>query len=296
MARLQDGGDDRGVDRRPAPRLAATADESVVTRFLRQPRILAPLIVVVVMVALALLVQPGGESKKSAAAEAPELNPGEVETATATPTSEASPTAEASASAAAIDEPSEEVAGARTALADGSEEAEDEGPDLSRQSTDCGGIQETSVALQVEQSLQGISVRATGAAVYPIAYFRCILLATGGRDAVTLSLAVQEAERAGATHAALIDLWVANGTRDFGQVNLKKAAIAAAGQTFAPLATLGGRGEVVVASGEGRAVSIVVAVSNSVGETTGPMTLTLDAPLVGGKETQGKYQLFLPTP
>ena len=57
-----------------------------------------------------------------------------------------------------------------------------------------------------------------------------------------------------------------------------------------------GRGEVVVSSGEGRSVTLVVTLANAVGGTTGPMTLTVDAPLSGGQQTAGKYQLFLPTP
>ncbi|MFN8507978.1 MAG: hypothetical protein U0547_10490 [Dehalococcoidia bacterium] len=30
------------------------------------------------------------------------------------------------------------------------------------------------------------------------------------------------------------------------------------------------------------------------GANTGPMTLTLDAPMASGKQVPGKYQLFLP--
>jgi hypothetical protein len=98
------------------------------------------------------------------------------------------------------------------------------------------------------------------------------------------------------THAILIDLWITNAGRDFGQVTLKDAQLAAAGQLFSPLATLGGRADVVVASGQGRNVTLVVAIKNSLGPTTGPVTLTIGSPLFGGQPTAGKYSLFLPTP
>jgi hypothetical protein len=40
----------------------------------------------------------------------------------------------------------------------------------------------------------------------------------------------------------------------------------------------------------------VTAIKNLVGATTGPMTLVVDGPLIGGNQVAGKYQLFLPTP
>ncbi|MDZ7727841.1 MAG: hypothetical protein U5Q44_06395 [Dehalococcoidia bacterium] len=43
-------------------------------------------------------------------------------------------------------------------------------------------------------------------------------------------------------------------------------------------------------------MTLLAAVNSSYGTTTGPLTLTIGAPLVGGNETQGMYQLFLPTP
>jgi hypothetical protein len=183
-----------------------------------------------------------------------------------------------------------EVAGVRATAQDGAQ------PDLARQSTECGAIREASVNLSVEQTLYGVSVRATRASVFPIEYFRCILMATGGNDAVSLAYSISKSYKDGATHAVLIDLWVANSNRDFGQLNLKAATLAAAGQVFSPLATLGGRAEVVVSGGQGRAVTLVVPVKESVGPTIGPVTLIADAPLVGGKKTAGKYQLFLPVP
>lgn len=150
--------------------------------------------------------------------------------------------------------------------------------------------------LSVEQTLYGVSLRATKASVFPIEYFRCILRATGGNDAHALASSIDKAFKDGSTHAVLIDVWVANSNRDFGQLNLKSATLAAAGQMFAPLATLGGRAEVVVSGGQGRAVTIVIPVKESVGPTIGPVTLVAEAPLVGGKKTAGKYQLFLPLP
>jgi len=152
------------------------------------------------------------------------------------------------------------------------------------------------VPLSVQQVVSGVAVAARQATLYPADYFSCILMATGGREAVSLAGSVSKAHRDGATHAVLIDLWITNSGRDFGQVNLRTSALAVAGQTFTPLATLGGRSEVVVASGQGRNVTLVVMVKNGVGATTGPMTLTIEAPLFGGKQTPGKFQLFLPTP
>jgi hypothetical protein len=148
----------------------------------------------------------------------------------------------------------------------------------------------------VEQTINGVAIQATRASAYPIEYFRCILMATGGREAVALASSVTKVQDAGATHALLIDLWITNAGREFGQLNLKSSSLAAAGRQFAPLATLGGRAEVVVSSGQGREITLVVAITNDVGDSTGPVTLTVDAPLVGGKEQPGKYQLFLPTP
>jgi len=139
-------------------------------------------------------------------------------------------------------------------------------------------------------------VRATNAAIYPIDYFSCILMATGGPDATNLAVSLQRTQKSGATHAVLVDLWIANTSRDFGQVNLRTASLAAAGQVFTPTATLGGRSEVVISSGQARSVTLVVAITNTITDNVGPVTLSIDAPLWGGKPTPGKYQLFLPTP
>jgi hypothetical protein len=262
---------------------------------LRKPQILLPAAIVVGMVAVAFGLQPGG-GKSEAATTLPEITsePTATQSPTATPTS--SPTARPSTTAGASSSPgssaTSDVAGARaTGTASPTTEA-----DFSRDATQCGSIQEQSQELSVQQALQKVSVTATHAAVYPIDYFRCILLATGGRDAVSLATSIQKAEREGATNVVLVDLWITNGGKDFGQVNLRTATVSAAGQTFSPLATLSGRSEVVVSSGQGRAVTIVVVLENSIGASPGPMTLTIDAPLVGGKPTAGKYQLFLPTP
>jgi len=188
-------------------------------------------------------------------------------------------------------QPTGEVAGARS----GSPAAATPEVDFSRDSTQCGSIQENSVTLSVEQTIAGVSVRVTRAAVYPVEYFRCILMATGGREAISLASSVSKAQKGGATQAVLIDLWITNASHEFGQINLKTASVAAAGQAFAPLATIGGRSEVVVSSGQGRSVTLAIAVKNSL-DRTGPMTVSVDAPLAGGKQTAGKYQLFLPTP
>lgn len=187
---------------------------------------------------------------------------------------------------------SSDVAGARgTPTATATDQV-----DLSHQSNACGAIQESATALSVEQSINGVSAKAQRVATYPIEYFRCILMATGTPESFALASAVAKAQSAGMTHAVLVDLWITNAGREFGQMSLKDAVLATAGQTFVPLATLGGRADVVIASGQGRNVTLVVAVKNNVGTTTGPMTLTIPAPMTGGKATAGKYQLFLPTP
>lgn len=169
-------------------------------------------------------------------------------------------------------------------------------PALEQQPTQCGAIKETTTPVAVEQSISGLSIKATRVAVYPVDYFRCILMATGGQEAYGLASSVLKAEDAGSTHIILIDLWMTNASKQFGQVNVRNATVAAAGQTFAPLATLGGRSEVVVSSGQGRTLSLVIAIKNTVGETTGPVTLVLEGPLLAGAQVPGKYQLFLPTP
>jgi hypothetical protein len=299
--------------------LAHPGDPSVVTRFVRRPQVLLPAITVLAMLLFAVALQPrGGEatpagpnspsvSAAAAGSVEPTIQPTPTIAATApasktvtaavtpgtTPADTAPPATSGAGSGGTPSTITADVAGARATTT----AAADQQPDLTRESTQCGAIQEEAVALAVEQSIQGVGIRATKAAVYPIAYLRCILMATGGRDAISLSASLGKAEReSDATHAALIDLWVSNAGRDFGQVNLKTASVAAAGLSFQPLATLGGRGEVVISSGEGRTVTIVVALKGAVGPTIGPMTVTVDAPLVGGKQTLGKYQLFLPTP
>ena len=268
---------------------------AALVRQLRRPQLFIPIAIVVVMLLLGTVIQPGGSSPPAERASALAIArsataaplPTVTLTATATqPRSSATPVASAAASATS------DVAGARsTSPADSSEE-----PDLTRQSTQCGSIQEVTTPVAVEQALLGVSVRVTRATVYPIAYFRCILMATGGRESIALASSLGKLERDGQTHAAVIDLWVANGGKEFGQVNLKTASVAAAGASFAPLATLGGRGEVVVSTGEGRAVALVVALKTGAGATIGPMTVSIDAPLIGGKQQPGKFQLFLPTP
>ncbi|MCK9517477.1 MAG: hypothetical protein M0R74_00405 [Dehalococcoidia bacterium] len=268
----------------------------ILAQLFRKPQFLLPMVVVAGMLGVAFGIQPGGAPSTSEAAheldpgpgrgtETPEWSPSPSPTATSSP--------ETPVSTAAADETAtSDVAGVQgTPTVSATPE-----PDLSRQATECGAIQETTVPLAVEQNIMGVAVRAQSVAVYPVDYLRCILMATGGREAVTLSTALGMAAAQGSTHAVLVDLWVTNGGHEFAQVNLKSASIAAAGQTFAPLATLGGRAEVVVSSGQGRNVTLVGVLRNDVGTTTGPMTVTIEAPLTGGKQNQGKYQLFLPTP
>ena len=280
-----------------------------VVAWLRKPQFLIPIAVVVGMTIIAFGVQPSGaqgETPSKARTTPTALVAQPSTTPVATPTSQPQQTAtqqaQGSATGTAVvannlpgqQTATSDVAGVRgTPAATATTTAE---ADLSRQSTQCGAIQETAVPLAVEQSINGVSVKATRASTYPIEYFRCILMATGGQEATSLSSAVSKAQSSGMTHAVLVDLWITNAGRDFGQVNLKEAQLAAAGQVFSPLATLGGRAEVVVASGQGRNVTLVVAIKNTVGATTGPVTLTINAPLFGGQPTQGKYSLFLPTP
>jgi len=278
-----------------------------VVAWLRKPQFLIPIAVVVGMTVIAFGVQPSGaegETPAKARTTPTALVAQPSTTPVATPTAQPQQTAtqQARAGATATGAASNNGQGQQTATSDvagvrgtpaATATAE---PDLSRQSTQCGAIQETAIPLAVEQSINGVSVKATKASTYPIEYFRCILLATGGPEATSLSSAVSKAQSSGMTHAVLVDLWITNAGRDFGQVNLKESQLAAAGQVFSPLATLGGRAEVVVSSGQGRNVTLVVAIKNTVGATTGPVTLTINAPLFGGQPTQGKYSLFLPTP
>jgi len=274
--------------------------EKLITK-LKKPHYAIPAAIVVLMLGLAIGVQPGQPAsgaqnialdpatdlfEPTATAELPTLEPTPQETVAAeTPTAVGEGTVAGST-------PQNEVAGVQStptsvATVD---------PAVHTETTQCGSLQETAIALGVEQVMAGISVQATGASVYPIEYFRCILMATGGSEAYTLATTVGDAEQGGSTHVVLVDLWIANSSKQFAQVNLKTATLAAVGQSFAPLAVLGGRAEVVVATGQGRAVTIVVAITNTVTATSGPMTLVVDGPLSNGEQVPGKFQLFLPTP
>jgi hypothetical protein len=262
---------------------------------IKKPQVFLPVAVVVTMVVFAFAVQPGGSTTSAGGDQAEVAIVEASETPTELPSPTNTPTAIATTrgqTPPATSTTTDDVAGARSTPEATPTPAED----FSRTATECGAIQETAVPLSVEQTINGVAIRATRASAYPIEYFRCILMATGGSEAVALASSVSKAQNAGSTHAILVDLWITNASREFGQLNLKSSSVAAAGQQFAPLATLGGRAEVVISSGQGRNITLVVAVTNDVGETTGPVTLTVDAPLVGGKQQQGKYQLFLPTP
>ncbi len=264
--------------------------------WLKKPQILIPALVVFGMVAVAFGIQPGsgktagsrGPTLTTAAAASPTAKPSEPPLSQTPAAGKTQSTPGGTATSATI----ADVAGVRgtpppTGTAD---------PDLAHETTQCGTIQESSIAVNVQQVLSGVSIAATRAAIYPVDYFRCILMATGGREALSLAGSLSRTQHEGATHAVLVDLWITNASREFGQVNLKTASLAVAGKTFVPLATLGGRAEVVISSGQGRNVTLVVAIKSGVGATTGPMTLTVDAPMTGGKQTAGKFQLFLPTP
>ncbi|MBI2766837.1 MAG: hypothetical protein HYX53_13130 [Chloroflexi bacterium] len=268
----------------------------IASRALQNPRILIPVAVVVGVLALAFGVQPGGDGNAAAKQDAPATvaitTPAASPSATTAPTKAPAQLAAASATAA---EPGStaEVAGARATPAGASPTPQ---VDFSRETTQCGSLQETATAVTVEQAISGVSIRANRVATYPIEYFRCILMATGGQESIALASSVSKAQKDGATHAVLIDLWLTNAAKDFGQVSLRSATLAAAGSSFSPLATLGGRSDVVVSSGQGRSVTLVMTIKNTVGTNTGPMTLAIDAPMANGRQLAGKYQLFLPTP
>jgi hypothetical protein len=290
------------VDRSPRQPASAFEPNRLLEK-LKKPQYALPAAIVVVMLGIAFGLQPGSTSTsardsftavpKTAESELPSPTPSP---ATPEPTPQPSVTPAATGSAVdggAAGTPASEVAGARS-TPDAAAATLD--PALAAQPTQCGALQETAVSLAVEQAISGVSVKATRAAIYPIDYFRCILVATGGNEAYTLASAVGRAENEDMTTILLVDLWVANSSRQFGQINLRTAQVAAAGQSFSPIATLGGRSEVVVSSGQGRNVTLVVAIRNTVGATAGPVTLVIEAPLSGGTPVAGKYQLFLPTP
>lgn len=271
---------------------------------LRKPHYAIPAAIVVVMLGLAIGVQPrqpasGAQddfvftnepiATATPTQVIPTVEPTFVPTAAATQTVPVDTTAQGTT-------PHNEVAGAQSTPTSAPTVAPTVDPALLAQPTQCGSLQETAVALGVEQVIGGISVQATAASVYPIEYFRCILMATGGTEAYTLAGTIAKAEQDGMTHIVLVDLWVANSSKQFAQVNLKTAQLAAVGQSFSPIATLGGRSEVVVATGQGRAITVVTAIKNTATPTTGAMTIVVDGPLSNGQQVPGKYQLFLPVP
>jgi hypothetical protein len=289
------------VDRTPHQASAAFEPNRILAK-LTKPQYALPAVIVAVMLGIAFGVQPGSTptSAHDSFTAAPQTTESELPSPTApraTPDPTAQPSAAASTPAAtgeagSATTPAADVAGARS-TPDATPTLD---PALVAEPTQCGALQETAIGLSVEQTISGVSLKATRAAVYPIDYFRCILVATGGNEAYALASSVARAGQQDMTTIVLVDLWIANSSRQFGQVSLRSAQLAAAGQTFSPLATLGGRSEVVVSSGQGRAVTLVVAIKNTVGATAGPVTLVVEAPLSGGTPVAGKYQLFLPTP
>lgn len=284
-------------------------ESSALFERLKKPQYALPAAIVVGMLAIAIGVQPKGTSSHAEdistvslqAANTPTpiassptpvaTKSGGAVSASATPAQQG--TNQLAANPGATGTVTSDVAGARSTAPAASPTVD---PALQRQPTQCGQIQESTTAVSVEQSISAVSIKATRVAVYPVEYFRCILMATGGQEAYGLAASVNKAEEAGMTHVVLVDLWVANGSKQFGQVNVRNATLAVAGQSFNPTATLGGRSEVVVSSGQGRNLSLVFAIKNGVGPTTGPMTLIVEGPLTGGNPVAGKYQLFLPTP
>jgi hypothetical protein len=261
-------------------------------RFLR-PAYLLPAAVVAGALLLALAVQPSPRHSTADGTPRVASVPSSPTVAVPSPTASPSPVPRSPSPAPSPPAaPEEAVAGARSTPS----ATPTVDPALLEQPTRCGTLRETAVALSVEQAISGISVRATRAAVYPIEYVSCILVAAGGSESLQLASAIRKQETAGMTHVVLVDLWVANGSKLFGQLNFRTATIAAAGQTFGAIATLGSRSELVIASGQGRNVTLVAAVRNTVGESVGPITLVIDAPLAAGTPVAGRYQLFLPTP
>lgn len=292
-------------------RQPATFDANAWLQKLKKPQYALPLAIVVGMLGIAFGVQPKGangeatdiaatviesnESPTATASATPPVSPTSVlasATARSTRTATASGTPGASSTPGANGSATSDVAGVRSTP----EATPTVNPALLERPTQCGELKETTTDVAVEQAISGVSIKATRVAVYPIEYFRCILMATGGQEAYGLAGSVMKAEEQGQTHIAVIDLWIANASKQFGQVNVRNATLSAAGQTFAPTATLGGRSEVVVSSGQGRNLSLVVALKNTVGESSGPMTLVVEGPLIGGNQVAGKYHLFLPTP
>ena len=289
------------MDRSPRQPAAAFEPNRLLEK-LKKPQYALPAAIVVAMLGVAFGLQPG--STPTSARHSFTAVPRTTESALASPTPSpatteptprppVTPSATASATGGGTaSTPDSEVAGARSTPS----ATPTLDPSLAAEPTQCGELQETAVSLSVEQAISGVSLKATRAAIYPIDYFRCILVATGGTEAYTLASSVARAANEDMTTILLVDLWIANSSRQFGQVNLRTAQVAAAGQAFSPIATLGGRSEVVVSSGQGRNVTLVIAVRNTVGATPGPVTLVVEAPLSGGTPVAGKYQLFLPTP
>lgn len=290
------------MERSPGPQRAF--DGSPLLQKLKKPQYALPAAIVAGMLVIAFGVQPQGASGGAddfAATPIERVSTGVPTLPATSPT--AAPTKQgAQVTPAATNSAGQQVAASTTATSDvaGARSTPQASatidPALQRQPTQCGVIQEVTTSVAVEQAISGVSIKATKVTVYPIEYFKCILMATGGQEAYGLATSIQKAEEQGHSHIALIDLWMANSSKQFGQVNVRNATVSAAGQTFTPTATLGGRSEVVVSSGQGRNLSLVVAITNSIGATTGPMTLVVEGPLLGGNQVAGKYHLFLPTP
>ena len=283
------------MQRAPRPP-ASTFDANALLQKLKKPQYALPGAIVVGMLAIAFGVQPQGADGKASDIATTPIERSEPASPTAS-VAASSPTA-TSPQASPTPEPSntQQVAGVRSTPGATVSPTATVDPALQRQPTQCGELKEATTTVAVEQSISGVSIKATRVAVYPIEYFRCILMATGGQEAYGLAGSIMKAEEQGQTHVVLVDLWMANGSKQFGQLNVRGGSLAVAGQTFAPTATLGGRSEVVVSSGQGRNLALVFAIKNTIGETTGPMTLVVDGPLIGGNQVAGKYQLFLPTP
>ena len=236
------------------------------------------------MLLLAVFIQP--HTTPTVAAPEPTV----IFEATATESPTESPVA--TGTAVAMESPTVPAAGETSEVAGVQSTVEPTATAVEAVSTEqCGALQEGTYTVGVSQTLSMVSVEATAVSVYPISYLHCLLLATGGHDAVTLASALGDAERDGATHVALVDLWITNGSKNFAQLTLDTALFSAGGQSFAAMGTLGGGAQAVIASGQGRAVTVVGTVTNAIGTSTGPITLTLEGPWLGGEQVAGKYLL-----
>ncbi len=267
----------------------------------RSPSYLLPAAALAAVLLGVIVVQPSGEgsagdrvasaaavlaSTTAQAVESPTPAPAESPTRVSTPTPVV---AEEHAGVAAAVSPSAEVAGARATPTP-------EAARVFRGGASCGSLKEASFAPAVEGSVAGVGVSVRAVSVYPLDYLVCMLQAAGGSAALALADALAERAAAGDTVAVVVELWVTNANRGLAQLNFAAAQLAGNGTSGNVVAVVGGRAEAVLGSGEGRLVTLVATLRPLVEERTGPLTLIVDPPIVGGAPTSGRYQLFLPLP